>query len=202
MYIHRDAAQQNIWQIRIAGSVRPAQEASLSQGCRHAALVCKETRFDLCAMPCTPCWRKVHALRERTARRHASRPSFRVFFRSHPSRADFPGLSPHTFVWEGRFHAQGRAYAWCPKLPCRRTCSSRRRTWRCWYRAHDIRPWQSCPLRQTSGLDLVFRKPWLLHGSLLGMVYQKSPVLVCTILREGYIFILMSHTGGLKPDFR
>ena len=27
------------------------------------------------------------------------------------------------------------------------------------YRAHDIRPWQSCPLRQTSGLDLVFRKP-------------------------------------------
>lgn len=49
MYIPRDAAQQNIWQIRIAGSVRPAQEASLSQGCRHAALVCKETRFDLCA---------------------------------------------------------------------------------------------------------------------------------------------------------
>ena len=55
MYIPRDAAQQNIWQIRIAGSVRPAQEASLSQDCRHAALVCKETRFDLCAMPCTPC---------------------------------------------------------------------------------------------------------------------------------------------------
>ena len=201
MYIPRDAAQQNIWQIRIAGSVRPAQEASLSQGCRHAALVCKETCFDLCAMPCTPCWRKVHALRERTARRHASRLASELFSIT-SFKARFSRLKSTYIFCEGSFHAQGRAYAWCPKLPCRRTCSSRRRTWRCWYRAHDIRPWQSCPLRQTSGLDLVFRKPWLLHGSLLGMVYQKSPVLVCTILREGYIFILMSHTGGLKPDFR
>ena len=201
MYIPRDAAQQNIWQIRIAGSVRPAQEASLSQGCRHAALVCKETRFNLCAMPCTSCWRTVHILRERTARRHASRLASELFSIT-SFKARFSRLKSTYIFWEGRFHAQGRAYAWCPKLPCRRTCSSRRRTWRCWYRAHDIRPWQSCPLRQTSGLDFVFRKPWLLHGSLLGMVYQKSPVLVCTILREGYIFILMSHTGGLKPDFR
>ena len=124
------------------------------------------------------------------------------FFSITSFKGRFSRLKSTYIFWEGRFHAQGRAYAWCPKLPCRRTCSSRRRTWHCWYRAHDIRPWQSCPLRQTSGLDLVFRKPWLLHGSLLGMVYQKSPVLVCTILREGYIFILMSHTGGLKPDFR
>lgn len=53
--IPRDAAPQNIWQIHIADSVRPTQEASLSQGCRHAALVCKETRFDLYEIPCTLC---------------------------------------------------------------------------------------------------------------------------------------------------
>ena len=114
---------------------------------------------------------------------------FRAFFRSHTSRPDFPGLSPHTFVWDGHFHAQGRAYAWCPKLPCRRTCLP------CIERGTaDIvlttyvlgSPVRFDRLQDCD--DLVFRKPWLLHGSLLGMVYQKSPVLVCTILREGYTF--------------
>lgn len=156
MYIHRDAAQQNIWQIRIGSSVRPAQEASLSQGCPHAALVRKETRFDLCAMP--------HALltenpysswtNSTTSRFSAG---FRAFFRSHPSRPDFPGLSPHTLYVLGSPARFDRL--------------------------------QDCD-------DLVFRKLWLLHGSLLGMVYQKSPVLVCTILREGYIFIQYSLIQG------
>lgn len=76
---------------------------------------------------------------------------FRAFFRSHPSRPDFPGLSPHTFFEKGvfmlkvahtldvrSFHAAELAL---PSVE-RGTAD----------RAHDIRPWQSCPLRQTSGL--------------------------------------------------
>ena len=97
MYIPRDAAQQNIWQIRIAGSV-----GQLKKRRYHKAAVTRRWFVKKHASTYAQCRARLADGKSMLFVNEQHDVTLlgwlQSFFRSHPSRPDFPGLSPHTFV--------------------------------------------------------------------------------------------------------